>query len=89
LFAFLQPTITPNSFFRQFFFNLTPRVTDTKWLMVTIPFVIFGVMRYLYLIYERKEGESPERILLSDKPLLVDVVVWGVLVMLILYVVQG
>jgi hypothetical protein len=57
--------------------------------MVTIPFVIFGVMRYLYLIYERKEGESPERILLSDKPLLVDVVVWGVLVMLILYVVQG
>jgi 4-hydroxybenzoate polyprenyltransferase len=89
LFAFLQPTITPSTFFQQFFFNLTPRVSDTKWLMITIPFVIFGVMRYLYLIYEKREGESPERMLLSDTPLLVDVTLWGVLVFLILYVVQA
>jgi 4-hydroxybenzoate polyprenyltransferase len=88
LFAFLQPTITPNSFFRQFFYNLSPR-SDTKWLMGTIPFVIFGVMRYLYLIYERKEGESPERVFLSDRPLLFAVTIWGILVMLILYVIPA
>jgi 4-hydroxybenzoate polyprenyltransferase len=89
LFAFQQPRITPNSFFSQFFFNLTPRVEDTKWFMVTVPVVVYGVMRYLYLIYEKKEGESPERMLLSDKPLLVSVIIWAVLTFLILYVVQG
>jgi 4-hydroxybenzoate polyprenyltransferase len=89
LFAFQLPRITPNSFFSQFFYSLTPRVGDTKWFMATIPLVIFGVMRYLYLIYEKKEGESPERILLSDKPLLFAVILWGVLVHTILYVING
>ncbi|MDQ3098581.1 MAG: decaprenyl-phosphate phosphoribosyltransferase [bacterium] len=89
LFAFNQPAITPNTFFQPLFYNLTPRVTDVKWLMVTIPFVIFGVMRYLYLIFERKEGESPERVLLSDMPLLSCVVIWGFLVIGVLYVVSG
>jgi len=89
LFAFEQPAITPSVFFRTVFYGLSPRVGDTKWLMITIPLVIFGVMRYLYLIYERKEGESPERVLLSDKPLLFTVVIWGVLVYTILYVVNG
>ncbi len=88
LFAFQQPAITPNTFFQPLFYNLTPRVSDVKWLMVTIPFVIFGVMRYLYLIFERKEGESPERILLSDKPLLTCVIIWGLLVFAVLYVVS-
>lgn len=88
LFAFQQPAITPNRFFQPFFYNITPRVADVKWLMVTIPFVIFGVMRYLYLIYERKEGESPERILLSDKPLLGCVIIWFLLVFCVLYVVS-
>ena len=89
LFAFQQPRITPNSFFSQFFYGFTPRVEDTKWFMITIPFVIFGVMRYLYLIYEKREGESPERILLSDKPLLLVVVLWALIVYTILYVVKG
>ncbi len=89
LFAFQQPTITPNTFFQPLFYNLTPRVSDVKWLMITIPFVIYGVMRYLYLIYERREGESPERVLLSDMPLLTCVVVWGLLVFSVLYVVSG
>jgi 4-hydroxybenzoate polyprenyltransferase len=89
LFAFNQPAITPNTFFQIVFYNLTPRVTDVKWLMVTIPFVIYGVMRYLYLIFERKEGESPERVLLSDMPLLTCVIIWGVLVFGVLYVVSG
>lgn len=39
-------------------------------LMLTIPIVIYAVARYLYVIYEKKEGESPERVLLSDKPML-------------------
>ena len=56
-----------------------------KWLMVTIPIVIYGVMRYLQLIYEKNEGESPEKILTSDKPMMVTVSLWGLLVVGILY----
>ncbi|MCA9308405.1 hypothetical protein KC980_02755, partial [candidate division WWE3 bacterium] len=47
-----------------------------KLMMLSIPIVIYGVARYLYVIYEKKEGESPARVLLSDKPLLVSVVIW-------------
>jgi len=68
------------------FFSQIPRTFMTKkWLMLTVPFVIYGVMRYLQLVYEKNEGESPERVLLSDMPLLMVVVVWGISVILILY----
>ncbi len=56
-----------------------------KWMMLTIPIVIYGVARYLFVIYEREDAESPERVLLSDKPLLLTVVVWGLTILFILY----
>lgn len=60
-------------------------LSSPKWMMLTVPFVIYGVARYLYVIYEKEEGESPERVLLSDRPLLVSVVLWGAVVMSIVY----
>jgi decaprenyl-phosphate phosphoribosyltransferase len=67
-------------------FSLLPRTfISQKWLMLTVPIVIFGVMRYLQLVYEKNQGESPERVLLSDRPLLIAVALWGGLTMLILY----
>ena len=65
--------------------NLPRTFFATKFLMITIPFVIYGLMRYLFLIYEKKEGESPERILISDKPLLLTCILWFLLVLLIIY----
>lgn len=56
-----------------------------KWLMITVPIVVYGVMRYLQLIYERNEGESPDKILVSDRPLLSAVLLWGVVVVTIIY----
>ena len=53
--------------------------------MITVPLVVYGVMRYLQLIYEKNEGESPERILLSDKPLMTTIAIWGVLTIGLLY----
>jgi 4-hydroxybenzoate polyprenyltransferase len=47
------------------------------WLMATIPFVIYGILRYLYLMHVRKEGGSPEMLLLSDLPLAIDILLWG------------
>ncbi len=58
-----------------------------KWLMITIIPVVYGLMRYLQDIYEKHEGESPEKVLLSDTPLLATVVIWMILVIGILYLV--
>ena len=52
--------------------------------MVTIPFVIFGIMRYENLIFEDR-SESPEKILLTDIPLLGAVTIWLFLVIFTLY----
>ncbi len=56
-----------------------------KWLMVTVPLVIYGVMRYLHLIYEKNEGESPAKILIGDRSIMVTVLIWGLMVVGILY----
>lgn len=56
-----------------------------KWLMITIPVVIFGIMRYLNIVYQGSRAEAPERVLLSDKPLLSSVIIWGILVVWVIY----
>lgn len=60
-----------------------------KWLMVTIIPVVYGIMRYLQRIYEKHEGESPERLLFSDRPLLASVVIWTITVVLLLYFIKA
>ena len=62
-----------------------PAFFQRKWLMITIIPVVYGLMRYLQDIYEKHEGESPERVLLSDIPLLVTVFIWIFLVIGIIY----
>lgn len=57
----------------------------TAKLAYTIPFVLYGILRYLYLVHRKDEGGSPERALLADRPLLVDVALWILVVGLILY----
>lgn len=61
---------------------------ERKWLMITIIPVVYGLMRYLQDIYEKHEGESPERVLLSDKPLLATVIGWALLVIFLIYFVS-
>lgn len=60
-----------------------------KWLMVTIIPVIYGIMRYLQDIHEKQEGESPDKVLLTDKSLLASVILWAFLVVFIIYVLGG
>lgn len=56
-----------------------------NFMMLTIPFVIYGVFRYLYLVHVEGSGGAPEDLLLTDRPLLATVVLWGLSVVLILY----
>lgn len=84
-FAFLQPPISARYRISLLFDNFSLPFGQAKFLMATVPLVIYGVMRYLYIIYEKKEGESPERVLLTDKPLLATVILWIVSVIGIIY----
>jgi len=86
MFTFLQPPPAAGPQVLVLFGDLLPRTfLASKWLMASVPFVIYGVMRYLYVIYEKKEGESPERVLLSDIPLLSAVIAWALIVFVVIY----
>lgn len=85
LFAFLQPPIIPQGRLLSLMADLPRAFINQKLLMITVPIVIYGVMRYLQLIYEKGEGESPEKVLLSDKPLLGAVFLWGIMVVAVIY----
>lgn len=87
-YAFLAKPLTVKTGLGDFFEeNLFLATTDRKWLMLTVPLVIYGVMRYLQLIYEKHEGESPDKVLLTDKPLLFTIGLWSLMVLAIIYVV--
>ncbi len=54
-------------------------------LLFTIPFVLYGIFRYLFLIHKKGEGGNPETVLTTDLPLLIDIVLWAVTAGLIIY----
>jgi len=54
-------------------------------LIFTVPFVLYGIFRYLYLIHQKSEGGSPEALIIKDKPLLIDIFLWIATAVTILY----
>ena len=70
------------------FYTISPEVEEklgTRHLFLTIPFVLYGIFRYLYLVHRRGQGGNPATALLTDRPLLLCVALWAVVVGLILY----
>jgi len=70
-------------------YTFSPEVSTklgTENLFLTIPFVIYGIFRYLYLIHQEEKGGSPTRVLISDRPILVNVILWLATVVLVLYI---
>lgn len=53
--------------------------------MITIPYVLYGIFRYQYIIYNKNLGESPEEVAISDKPLLINIILWVLTSVIILY----
>lgn len=85
MYTFLVQPVTKGFFWVVGSNNFFP---DRKWMMITIPFVLYGIMRYMQLIYEGK-GESPEKIMTSDKPLVITILCWGFALLIIIYGVGG
>jgi len=59
---------------------------DTHAMMATVPFAVYGIFRYLFLVHLKNEGGAPEEILLRDRPLLIDIGLWVATAAVILYV---
>jgi 4-hydroxybenzoate polyprenyltransferase len=70
-------------------YTVSPEIREklhTNALYLTIPFVLYGIFRYLYLVHRREGGGNPTRELLTDRPLWVDVVLWITTAVWLLYV---
>ncbi|MGD9376261.1 MAG: decaprenyl-phosphate phosphoribosyltransferase [Anaerolineae bacterium] len=63
-----------------------PNLPSNHLMMLTIAFVIYFVFRYQYLVHVKGEGGAPEMLLYTDLPLLLDVMLWGISIVLIMYV---
>lgn len=63
-----------------------PNLPENHGMMLTIPFVLYGIFRYLYLIQIKGEGGAPEELVLTDRPLQVTILLFGLAVFLVFYV---
>ena len=63
-----------------------PNLPQNHAMMLTIPFVLYALFRYMYLIQVKGEGGTPEDLILKDKPLLLVIALWGLAAIVILYV---
>jgi 4-hydroxybenzoate polyprenyltransferase len=62
-----------------------PNLPDNHAMMLTIPFVMYGIFRYLYLIHIKGEGGAPDELVLTDRPLQFTFALWGLSAVLVLY----
>ena len=57
----------------------------TDRLLLTVPIVLYGILRYLYLVYHRNDGGNPAQAVLTDGPLGLSILLWGLVSALMLY----
>jgi len=80
--------VTASTLVAYIFYCISPETVQkfgTDYLGLTVPFALYGIFRYLYLVHQREGGGSPSEMLLNDRPLLVCVALWALAVVLILY----
>jgi 4-hydroxybenzoate polyprenyltransferase len=80
--------VTASTLISYIFYTISPETVEkfgTPWLGLTIPFPLYGIFRYLYLVHRREGGGSPADLLLTDRPLLACVALWALAVALIIY----
>jgi len=80
--------VTASTLIAYIFYTISPETQQkfgTPLLELTIPFPLYGIFRYLYLVHQREGGGSPADLLVTDRPLLLCVALWALAVALILY----
>jgi len=84
----LIAVVTPSVLVMYMLYSFSTEVSlklGTQNLFTTIPFVVYGIFRYLYLIHKEEKGGSPTRVLISDRPILITVILWLMTTILVLY----
>jgi hypothetical protein len=66
-----------------------PNLPANNIMMLTIPFVLYGIFRYLYLIQLKQVGGEPEEVLFTDRPLQITIILWGLSILVIYYLAPG
>jgi len=66
-------------------YTTTPSEFHTRNLVLTVPFVIYGIFRYLYLVYQKQVGTDPDRALFKDVPLVINNLLWLIAAGVIIY----
>jgi len=84
-YAYFERLPTTTIFNTIFFKRNFPGFEIRKWLMATIPFVVYGIARYAQLLYEKEEGERPEKIITNDVPLIATIFAWGLSIVVLIY----
>jgi 4-hydroxybenzoate polyprenyltransferase len=82
--------VTASTVISYMLYAFSPDVADklgTEYLGVTVPFVLYGIFRYFYLVHVRGEGGHPAKELLGDAPLVLNVLLYAVAVVVVLYLV--
>lgn len=64
----------------------TATIADVTLALATVPVVLYGLWRYLYLIHVRGEGSAPDELLLTDRPLQLTVLIWAVMFIVLVYI---
>jgi 4-hydroxybenzoate polyprenyltransferase len=80
--------VTASTLIAYMFYTVSPETQQkfgTHWLGVTIPFPLYGIFRYLFLVHRRAGGGSPADLLLTDRPLLICVALWALTVAILIY----
>ena len=80
--------VTASTLIAYTFYTISPETTSkfgTDLLSLTIPFPLYGIFRYLYLVHRREQGGSPAELVINDRPLLICVALWALSVILVIY----
>ncbi len=81
--------VTASTLIAYILYTISPETIakfGTGWLELTVPFPLYGIFRYLYLVHRHEAGGSPADLLLTDRPLLACVALWAAAVVVIIYV---
>ncbi len=84
----LVPVVTGSTILAYALYTISPQAAqhaDPSKMVYTIPFVVYGIFRYLYLVYQKGRGGAPAEILLTDGPIMTNVALWGLTIIVILY----
>ena len=81
--------VTASTLIAYIFYTISPETQQkfgTDWLGLTIPFPLYGIFRYLYLVHQKEGGGNPTSMLVNDRPLLACAALWVLAVIMIIYV---